>query len=100
MNAGPERIGFYRIEVAAQLVGMRPVQIRRCLQTGLVSSSAEEDGVPLLGEPELARLRKIRRLKTDVGLNRAGVEIVLRRLDEIEALRAEVGRIQRENHHR
>ncbi len=100
MNAGPERIVHYRIEVAAQLVGMRPAQIRQCLQRGLVSPSTEEHGVPLLSEPELMRLRKIRRLTSDLGLNRAGVEIVLRLLDEIEALRAEVRRAQREIHHR
>ena len=100
MNANSERRGYYRIEVAAELVGMRPVQIRHCLRSGLVSPSAEEHGVPMLGEAELARLRKIRRLTTDVGLNRAGVEVVLRLLDEIEALRAEVRRAQRENHPR
>ena len=36
---------------------------------------------------ELARLRKIRRLHDDLGLNAAGVEVALRLLDEIENLR-------------
>jgi MerR family transcriptional regulator/heat shock protein HspR len=44
----------------------------------------------LFGEPELARLRRIRRLIEELGLNVAGVEVVLRLLDDLELLRSTV----------
>ena len=56
------------------------------------SADHAERGALLLDEPGLARLRKIRRLTTDLGLNLAGVEVVLRLLDELAGLRAEVAR--------
>ncbi len=40
----------------------------------------------MFGEAELIRLRKIRRLSDDLGLNLAGVEVAMRLLDEIATL--------------
>jgi MerR family transcriptional regulator, heat shock protein HspR len=76
----------YHLTVAAQLVGLPPARVRRYLEVGLVRARTDERGAPLLGTAELARLRKIRRLTSDLGLNLAGVEVALRLLDEIEAL--------------
>ena len=92
MTSGYDDVRYYRVTVAARLVGLTPARVRRYLQAGLVQPATIERGVPLLGERELARLRKIRRLTTDLGLNTAGVEVALRLLDEIAALRAEVQR--------
>jgi DNA-binding transcriptional MerR regulator len=41
----------------------------------------------LFGELELARLRKIRRLTTDLGVNLPGVEVILRLTDELAVAR-------------
>jgi MerR family transcriptional regulator/heat shock protein HspR len=79
---------YVRIEVAARLVGLQPTRVRRYIESGLVSSTRDERGRPLLGADELARLRKIRRLTNEIGLNLVGVEIVLRLLDDMEAIRA------------
>jgi len=46
-----------------------------------------------LTEAELAELRRIRRL-TDLGVNLAGVEIILNMRRQIEALQAEVARLE------
>lgn len=85
-----ERTRYHRIEVAARLVDLHPSAVRRCVRAGIVRPVAVEQGSPLFGEAELARLRKVRRLTQDLGLNLAGVEVVLRLLDEIETLRAEL----------
>jgi MerR family transcriptional regulator/heat shock protein HspR len=58
------------------------------VRLGLIRPPVVEDGRPLFGEGELARLRKIRRLTTDLGVNLAGVEIILRLTDELSVLRA------------
>jgi MerR family transcriptional regulator/heat shock protein HspR len=46
----------------------------------------------LFGATELAELRKIRRLTTDLGVNLAGVEVILRLTDELASLRANLPR--------
>jgi MerR family transcriptional regulator/heat shock protein HspR len=44
----------------------------------------------VLSEDELAQLRRIRRLTLDLGLNMAGIEVVLRLLDEMTQLQVEL----------
>jgi len=86
-----ERTGLTQLlplEIAAQRVRLPPTRVRRYVRTGLVRPERVEGRVELFGEAEPARLRKIRRLREDLGLNTAGIEIVLRLLDEIHALRA------------
>lgn len=84
------RSGYYRPQEAAELVGLAPSRVRRYVRIGLIRVEAMEGREPLLGAPELERLRKIRRLTTDLGLNLSAVEVVLRLLDEIDVLRGEI----------
>lgn len=76
------------LETAAEMAHVPPARIRYYVRIGLVTPSRVEGRRPYFGEPELARLRKIRRLHDDLGLDSAGVEVALRLLDEIERLRA------------
>jgi MerR family transcriptional regulator/heat shock protein HspR len=84
----------YRLTVAAQLAGLPPARVRRYVRIGLVRTVVDERGRPVLGAAELARLRKIRRLTDDLGLNAPGVEVALRLLDEIDALHAALDRLR------
>lgn len=82
-----KRLTYYRIETASQVVGMPPATIRYYVRVGLVRTR-REGREELLDEREIARLRRIRRLREDLGINTAGVEVVMRLLDELESLRA------------
>ena len=82
---------YYRLEVAANLAGIHPSRVRRLLRAGLVSSPTMAGGRYLFGDAEVARLRKIRRLTVDLGINLAGVEVILRLTEELASLRAEPG---------
>ena len=81
-----------RLEVAAETVRLPATRVRRYVRAGLVRPAHGQGAGALFGEEELARLRKIRRLRQDLGLNQAGIEVVLRLLDEIEALRTALAR--------
>jgi MerR family transcriptional regulator/heat shock protein HspR len=83
---------YCSIEIAAHLAGMSPARVRRLVRTGLVLPPIVERGRPMFGEVELTRLRKIRRLTTDLGVNLAGVEVILRLTDELSLLRADAAR--------
>jgi MerR family transcriptional regulator, heat shock protein HspR len=92
MSADQGQETYYSVEVATRLVGLSRTRVRHCLRAGLVRPATVEGGAALLGEPELARLRKIRRLTEHLGVNLAGVEIILRLVDELAALRGQAAR--------
>jgi MerR family transcriptional regulator/heat shock protein HspR len=73
------------ITIAARRSGVTSHTVRRYARRGLVRTP--------LTEASLAELRRIRRL-TDLGVNLAGVEIILRMRWRIEDLQAEVDRLQ------
>lgn len=90
-----DRLGqpqYCRSDTAARLVRLPPAHVRRYVRTGLIRLVRVKGRVALFGHAELARLRKIRRLREDLGLNAAGVKVALRLLDEIQALRAALAR--------
>lgn len=90
MSTLDEHTTYWRLEAAASLVRLPVHRVRRYLRQGLVQPARREGRTVLFGEAELARLRKIRRLSEDLGLNTAGIEVALRLLGEIEALQAEL----------
>ena len=86
MNDRPARTVLYELETAAQLSRLPPARVRRYIRVGLIRPSRVEGRTVFLSEAELARLRTIRRLGEDLGLNAAGVEVALRLVDEIRTL--------------
>jgi MerR family transcriptional regulator/heat shock protein HspR len=86
----------YMISVAAGLVGMHPQTLRIYEARGLVRPGRTPGGTRLYSERDLARLREIQRLTTDLGLNLAGVQRVLTLEDELTKLRGRVERLERQ----
>ena len=86
----------YMISVAAELVGMHPQTLRLYESKGLVRPGRTPGGTRLYSENDLERLRLIQRLTTELGLNLAGVEQVLRMQDELNRTRARMERLERE----
>jgi MerR family transcriptional regulator, heat shock protein HspR len=85
----------YMISVAAELVGMHPQTLRIYESKGLVRPKRTPGNTRLYSEADLDRLRLIQRLTTELGLNLAGVETVLRLEDELERLRLRMERLER-----
>jgi len=86
----------YMISVAADLVGMHPQTLRIYENKGLVSPKRTRGNTRLYSEADLDRLRLIQRLTSELGLNLAGVEVVLRMEDELRRARAQIERLQLE----
>ena len=84
------------ISVAAELVGMHPQTLRMYEQKGLVRPKRTPGNTRLYSEADLERLRLIQRLTTELGLNLAGVEHVLRLEDELRRMQARMDRLERE----
>jgi len=86
----------YMISVAAELVGMHPQTLRIYEAKGLVRPRRTPGNTRLYSEADLERLRLIRRLRTELGLNLAGVETVLRLEDELRRLHTRMERLERQ----
>ena len=85
---------IFTISVAADLVGMHPQTLRIYEAKGLVRPQRTPGGTRLYSEIDLERLRVIQRLTTELGLNLAGVELVLRLEDELRKAHAQIERLQ------
>jgi len=80
---------LYVISVAAKLVDMHPQTLRMYERAGLVKPARTANNIRLYSDVDIERFRQIRRL-TSVGLNLAGVEMVLDLLGRMERMRQEL----------
>lgn len=72
-----------RETLAASHIGIRALRHLRAV--GLIEGQ-ETSGERRYSEEEVAQLRRIRRLQHDLGVNLAGVEVILHLLQRLEAL--------------
>jgi MerR family transcriptional regulator/heat shock protein HspR len=86
----------YMISVAAELAGMHPQTLRVYEQRGLVSPQRTAGNTRLYSDRDIERLRLIQRLTTDLGLNLAGVERVLRLEDDLQQMRRRLEQMESE----
>src|SRR3982750_1213493 len=80
----------YMIGVAAQLCNVHPQTLRQYERLGLVIPSRVGAKNRLYSELDILRVRRIQRLTQELGVNLAGVEIILRLLDEMEETRTDM----------
>jgi DNA-binding transcriptional MerR regulator len=84
-------ITYYRIEVVCELLELPRAQLRRYERIGLVAPSrAPDDRAARYSEDDVRRIRRLRRMQRDLGLNMAGLQVAARLLDQIEALRRQL----------
>jgi MerR family transcriptional regulator/heat shock protein HspR len=88
------------ISVAARLVGVHEQTLRYYERAGLVEPARSKGRIRLYSLYDLERVRQIRRLTDEMGVNLAGVEVIMRLTDRIrelerrnEELQTEVRRI-------
>ena len=86
----------YMISVAADIVGMHPQTLRIYESKGLIRPKRTSGNTRLYSEADLERLRSIQQLTTELGLNLAGVEHVLRLQDELLKMRRRLDRMEQQ----
>ena len=86
----------YMISVAADLVGMHPQTLRIYESKGLIRPKRTAGNTRLYSEADLERLRLIQQLTSELGLNLAGVEHVLRLQDELVKMRRRLDRMEQQ----
>src|SRR5689334_5565131 len=91
----------YIISVAARLVNMHPQTLRYYERLGLIEPSRSSGKIRLYSLRDVERLRQIHSYVTDLGVNLAGVEIIMKlteqlaeKDEELEQLRSELIRLR------
>jgi MerR family transcriptional regulator, heat shock protein HspR len=78
---------LYLISVAARMLGMHPQTLRKYDRLGLVRPSRTIGSMRLYSRGELDRLKLIKRLVDDAGINLAGVQRLLSIAEVVERIR-------------
>jgi MerR family transcriptional regulator, heat shock protein HspR len=84
----------YMISIAAQLTGLHPQTVRLYEKLGLVSPTRINNKNRLYSETDIERLLQIRRFTQEMGVNLAGVEIILDLLHKMEQMQAEMEQLR------
>ena len=78
---------YYFISTAARLLGMHPQTLRKYERLGLVQPTRTVGSMRVYCHEELERLRVIKRLVDDAGINLAGVQRLLSIADVVQRMR-------------
>ena len=87
---------MYVISVTAKMVGLHPQTLRSYERQGLVNPKRSDGNVRLYSQSDVDRLRQIIRLTDELGVNLAGVQIILDMRERLEQLKFEMGTRQAE----
>ena len=79
--------GYFFISVAARMLGMHPQTLRKYERLGLVQPTRTIGSMRVYSREELERLKVIKRLVDDAGINLAGVQRLLSIAEVVQRMR-------------
>ena len=86
----------YVISIAARMVGVQTYTLRYYEKIGIIEPSRSQGRLRLYSDRDIARLRRVKTLMDDMGVNLAGVEVVLRMAQHMTELQRRVKELESE----
>ena len=80
----------YVISIAARILGVQTHTLRYYEKIGIIEPSRSEGNIRLYSDGDIAHLRRVKTLMNDLGINLAGVEIILRMAERIAGLQRQL----------
>jgi hypothetical protein len=80
-------------EMVADIVGARRSLVVRLAQQGLIDTVDDESGEQLLPRRTVIRLRRMQRLRRDLGVNFAGAAVILDLVNRLNEMNRELARL-------
>ncbi len=93
-----QRTPKYTIRIVAQMVGMHEQSLRMYERKGLICPQRSDGNIRLFSDADVERVRFIKRLVDDLGVNLAGAEVILHMREQMELLRQEMEQLQHRAH--
>jgi MerR family transcriptional regulator, heat shock protein HspR len=87
---------LYVISVAARMVNLHPQTLRHYERLGLIDPARTDGGVRMYSQRDIERLTRITGLIEDLGVNLAGVEVILNMSRQIEELQAQLKQMEQQ----
>ena len=85
----------YVISVAARMIGIEAHTLRYYERLGLVQPERSSGNIRLYSEEDIDRLRYIKALMSDCGVNLAGVEVVLRLMQRMKDMQQQLEEMEK-----
>ncbi len=92
MGRKKDQSKYYHISSVAHLYNIHPQTLRLYEREGLLQPSRSDGNTRLYSDQDLARLEIILNLSRDLGVNLAGIEVILNMRQRIERIESEVSR--------
>ncbi len=86
----------YVISVAARMLGVQTHTLRYYERTGIIEPSRSQGNIRLYSERDIVQLRRVKALMDDLGINLAGVEVILRMAQRMVELQRHVEKLEKE----
>jgi MerR family transcriptional regulator/heat shock protein HspR len=92
----PEDEPCYVISIAARMVGMHQQTLRYYERAGLLEPRRTPGNIRMYSNSDIQRIRQAQRLIDELGVNLAGVDIIVRMGEQLRQLQEELGAIRAE----
>lgn len=86
----------FQISVVARMVGLHQQTIRSYERIGLLQPARSQGNTRLFSREDVERLQQVVRLVNDLGVNLAGVEVILQMRRQIEEMQRELAQARAE----
>lgn len=94
-----EEVRRYTISIAAELVNVHQQTLRHYERLGLVEPFRGKGEIRYFSPDDIERILQIRRLVEELGVNLAGVEVILHMRDQMERAQQESARQRMQMQH-
>lgn len=86
----------YMISIVAKILDIHPQTLRQYERENLITPSRSDGRIRLYSQRDIEKIKMILRLTREVGVNLAGVDVVIRLKDKMEAMEQELMELRTE----
>ena len=96
MNNREEIEPRYVISVAARMLSIQTHTLRYYEKIGIIEPCRSQGNIRLYSERDIALLRRVKSLRDDMGINLAGVEVILHMMERMLEVQSELEQAREE----
>jgi MerR family transcriptional regulator/heat shock protein HspR len=98
MKESAENEPRYVISIAARMVGVHSHTLRYYEKVGIIEPYRSRGNIRLYSERDVAHLKRVKTLMDDMGVNLAGVEVIMRMVQQMLELQNQLQELESELH--
>jgi len=86
----------YLISIVAKILDIHPQTLRQYERENLICPSRSNGRIRLYSQRDIDKIKMILRLTRELGVNLAGVDIILRLKDNVDSMESEIAELRHE----